>query len=191
MAEKLGFEQAGGNGDTVDLDESAFAARAEVVNGARNDFLARAGFAQNQNRGAGGRGEFHLSKRAAQRGALADDFVEAEFGADFFLEIKFFDGEFVLQRIDFLEGEGIFERDGHLRGDLLEQLDIGSGKSFLVAAGEIDGAEGAAVGDERHATNHLHALFAKEANDFRVKAIDFGTASNEDLAASNGQARGR
>ena len=128
VAEKLGFEQAGGNGGAVDPDESAFAARAEIVNGAGDDFLAGAGFAEDQDGGGGGSGELDLGESAAKDGAFADNFVEAEFGADFFLEIKLFDGELVLERIDLLEGEGIFEGDGDLRGDLLEQLDIGSGE---------------------------------------------------------------
>ena len=79
-------------------------------------------------------------------GAFADNFVEAEFRANFFLEIEFFDGEFVFERVDFLEGQGIFEGNSHLRGDLAKQLDIGSGKILQIAAGKIDGAERAAMG---------------------------------------------
>ena len=61
-------------------------------------------------------------------------------------------------------------------------------KVLRIAAGEIDGAEGAAVSGQRNATDNLHTLLAEIADDFWVKAIDFRAARNEDLAASNGLA---
>ena len=130
VAEEFGFEQARGNGGAVDLDESAFAAGTEVVNRARDDFLAGAGFAEDQDSGARGRGEFHLGERSAQDGAFANDFVEVEFSADFFLEIKLFDGELVFERVNFLERQSIFERDGDLRGDLAEAIRRRAWKKF-------------------------------------------------------------
>ena len=98
------------------------------------------------------------AERSTQDGAFADDFVEAEFGADFFLEIKFFDGELVFERVDFLESEGIFDGDGDLRSDLAKQFDVGRGKILQITAGEIDGAKGAAVGGQRDATDNLNTL---------------------------------
>ena len=146
VAEELGFEQACGNGGAVDFDERSFAAGTEIVNGARDDFFAGAGFAQDQNSGARGRGKFDLGERPAQDGAFANDFVKAEFSADFFLEIKFFDGELVFQRVNFLERKSIFDGDRDLRSDLAKQFDVGRGKILQIAAGEIDGAEGCCHG---------------------------------------------
>ena len=40
VAEEFAFDQAGGNGGAVDLDEGSFAARAEPVDGAGEQFLA-------------------------------------------------------------------------------------------------------------------------------------------------------
>ncbi len=54
VAEQLGFEQAGGDCGAIDFDEGAIAARAEIMDGARDEFLARAGFAANQHGGIGG-----------------------------------------------------------------------------------------------------------------------------------------
>ncbi len=51
VTEQLGLEQVGGNRAAVDRDERAVAARAELMNGARGDFLAGAGFAEQQNGG--------------------------------------------------------------------------------------------------------------------------------------------
>ena len=51
VAEQLALEQVGGNRAAVDGDEGPLAARAEIVDGARGDFLAGAGFAEHQNGG--------------------------------------------------------------------------------------------------------------------------------------------
>ena len=60
MPEHLAFQQAGGDGGAIQVDEGALAPRAEVVDGARHQFLAGAGFAENQDRGIGGRNRLHL-----------------------------------------------------------------------------------------------------------------------------------
>ena len=115
------------------------------MDGARDDFFAGAGFAENQNGAAGGRDEFDLGQRAANRGAVAYDFFEIEGAANFFFEIELFFGELVFQRIDFFEGERVFDGDGDLRGDLLDELDVRGGENVDAAAGEIERAEGAAA----------------------------------------------
>ena len=48
VAEQFALEQLGGYGTAVDRHEWACSARRSLVDGARNDFLAGAGFAQNQ-----------------------------------------------------------------------------------------------------------------------------------------------
>jgi len=64
-----------------DFNEGAIAARAEIVDGACEEFLARAGFAKEKDRRARGRGELHLGQGALQRRAFADNFLEIEFTA--------------------------------------------------------------------------------------------------------------
>ena len=54
VAEELGFEQRFGNGAAVERDEAMHAARAVVVNRARDDFLAGAGLAGDEDRAGGG-----------------------------------------------------------------------------------------------------------------------------------------
>ena len=56
MAEKFAFEKAAGDGGTVQLDESAIAARAEAMDGAGDELLASAGFAEDQD-GSVGQGD--------------------------------------------------------------------------------------------------------------------------------------
>jgi len=46
VAEKLGFEKAAGNGGAIHFDESAIAARAEIVDSTGKEFLAGAGFTE-------------------------------------------------------------------------------------------------------------------------------------------------
>ena len=115
MAEKFRFEKATGDGGAIDFDESAITARTEVVDGAREKLLAGAGFAEEKDGRARGSGKLHLGKSALEHGALANNFLEIKLAANFFLEVEFFDGQLVLERVDFLERQGVFHRDGDLR----------------------------------------------------------------------------
>ena len=90
VAEHFAFEQARRDGRAVQLDERRLAAAAELMHGARDQFLASSGLALYQDRGIGGRGGLHLFQHVPQRGAAPDDFVEAVLAADFLFEINFF-----------------------------------------------------------------------------------------------------
>ena len=81
-----------GNRRAIDFHKGALATRAEIVNGARDDFLAGASLAQKQHGGAGGRNEFDLCQNAPDGRAFADDFLEIESAANLFFEIEFFFG---------------------------------------------------------------------------------------------------
>ena len=50
VAEKFTFEQAAGDGGAVELDERAVLAAAAIVNGARDEFFAGAGLAEQKHR---------------------------------------------------------------------------------------------------------------------------------------------
>ena len=191
VAEEFGFEQAGGNGGAIHFDEGALFARAEIVDGARDDFFAGAGFAEDENGAAGGRDEFDLGHDAANRGAVADDFFEIVGAANFFFEVELFFGEFCFQGVDVFEGDGVFDGDGDLRGDLLDELDVGGREAVGAAAGEIERAEGAAAICERDAADDLHAFGAEEADDFAGVLIHFGAARDERAIFDDGAAGGR
>src|SRR5262249_6254731 len=105
VAEKFGFEEARRNRGAIDFHESAFAARAEVVDGASDELLAGACFSENQDCGTGGSDELDLSERALEGGTFADDFLEIEFSADFFFEVELFLRKCVFESVDFLEGQ--------------------------------------------------------------------------------------
>jgi hypothetical protein len=191
VAKEFGFEQSSGNRSAIDFDEGAVAAGAEIVDGAGEELLTGAGFAQKKNRGCGGSGELDLREGAFEGGAFADNFLKIEFATDFLFEVELFFGELVFQRVDFLEGQGVFDGDGDLRGDLQEEFNVFRSKGIEASAGEIEGAEGAALGDQGDATDVLQTVLAERANDFAGVAIEFSAAGQERLAGGDGASGGR
>src|SRR5689334_19157010 len=124
MAEHLAFQQAGRNRRTVQLDESARAALAEVVNGAREQLFAGAGFAVNQHRRIGGSYGLYLLQNGPQGAALADDLLKPAVGADFVLEIDLLFFQAGVQFLDAVVGEGVLNGDCHLTGGLGKELQV-------------------------------------------------------------------
>jgi len=61
---------------TVEFDEGSVPAGAQLVKGARDEFLARAGFAANEHCGTGGGNGLDILEHQTERGALTDDLVE-------------------------------------------------------------------------------------------------------------------
>ncbi len=115
MAEQLALQEPRGDGRTVELDEGPLAARAQVVKGTGDKLLARARFAANEHRGAGGGDGLDLLQDLAQGGAPPDDILEVVLGADLFLQVSLRLGELVLQRLDLLKGHGVIGPFDHSR----------------------------------------------------------------------------
>jgi len=83
VAEELRFQQGVGQGPAVDRDKGAFAARAEGVDGPRQQLLARAGLAKDENgAGTGGDGGQHFEE-ALHQGAVADQVTGAKTAIQF------------------------------------------------------------------------------------------------------------
>src|SRR5439155_22799747 len=76
MAEELAFIKLLRNRGAVDADQRPLAALAALVDFAGHEFLARAGLAENQHAGVGGRDEFNLPRNGVQSGALPDEAAE-------------------------------------------------------------------------------------------------------------------
>ena len=117
------------------------------MNGARDKLFAGAGFAEDQHGGVAGGSELHLRQSAFDGRTLADDFLEIEFAANFFLEIKFFDGEFVFERVDFLKSECVFNGNGNLGRDAVKKIGVAVGKSVEAPAGKIESTERAPLAE--------------------------------------------
>ena len=104
VAEQLALQQARGDGRTVQLDEGTALPRAQLVQGAGDEFLARARLATNEHGGAGGGDGFDLLEEPAKGNAVPDDLPEVVVGADLLLQVGLFLGELVLERLDLAEG---------------------------------------------------------------------------------------
>ncbi len=73
MSEKLAFEKTCGHGRAVHLDEIPAAARAELVNRSRDDFLACPGLAGDQDGGIRGCYGLNLREDCAQTAVASHD----------------------------------------------------------------------------------------------------------------------
>ena len=71
----------------LSLTKVRLAARAQVVKGAGDELLARAGLAADEDGGAGGGDRLDLLEDPAQGGALPDDLAEVVLGADLLLQV--------------------------------------------------------------------------------------------------------
>src|SRR5207249_7156162 len=103
VAEQLALQQSRGDGCAVQLDEGTALPRAQLVQGAGDEFLARARFATNEHGGAGGGDGFDLLEDPTQGGAVADDLPEVVPGTDLLLQIGILLGELVLERLNLPE----------------------------------------------------------------------------------------
>jgi hypothetical protein len=103
----------------VEFDERATLARAQVMDGAGDQFFARAGLAADQDRGLGGRDRLDVLQNRAQCGALAHDVAEVVLRPHFLLEVRLLLRQLVLQRLDLLKSQRVLDGHRHLVGDLL------------------------------------------------------------------------
>src|SRR5262249_42780376 len=76
VAEQLAFEQIERNRGAVHFHERASAARAERVDGPRDELFARAGLSLNQYGRMGGRNALDLLERRLERRTGSDDLLE-------------------------------------------------------------------------------------------------------------------
>src|SRR5437667_1954650 len=113
VPEELALEEAGRNRGAVELHERAVAAVASVVDGPREQLLARARFAEKQDRRIGRCDDLHLLERPAQCGTVADDVLERLLVPNLALEVQALFGELVLEAPDLTERHGVLDRDGH------------------------------------------------------------------------------
>ena len=75
MSKELALDQLRRDGGAVDFDERSVAARAGRVDGPGQQFLADAGFAEEEHRGVGRTNLAHIVHDGCQGFAVAQDFV--------------------------------------------------------------------------------------------------------------------
>src|SRR5262249_38911772 len=82
VPEEFAFQEVRREGGAVDRDKGARAPRAEAVQGARQEFFARAGLALEEHGGISRRHAFELREHRRQRGAVPEDPLKAVLGVD-------------------------------------------------------------------------------------------------------------
>src|SRR6185437_12006623 len=78
VPEQLTLDQFAGNGRAVERDERLIAAAAALMEGARDQFLSRSGFAEDADARFAGRDAVHLRHDAAHGLARVHDFMLAD-----------------------------------------------------------------------------------------------------------------
>ena len=118
MPKQFALQQSRRNSRAVELDKGALIARAQAVNGARQQFFARARLALDQHRCVSRRHSLNLLKHLAQACAFANNVLKTVLKVDFFLQILLLLAQPVAQIGNLAEDDGIAHRHGHLVRDL-------------------------------------------------------------------------
>ncbi len=114
VSEQLAFQQTGRNRRTVEFDEGFRAAWAQVMNCARDQFLACARFSVDEHRRVCWRDGFHVLQNFAQRRTVSDDLCEIHFRADFIFQIELFLGELLFEFRNLAVRQRVFDCDRYL-----------------------------------------------------------------------------
>src|ERR1700758_1063359 len=85
MSKQLTLQEIEGDGSAVKFDEGASTARAQIVNGMRNQFLSGSGFSQNPHSGVGRCYLSHFQQCRLQSRAVADDLFKLALEAILFI----------------------------------------------------------------------------------------------------------
>ena len=125
MSEQLALDQPCRDRAAVDFHERMLVTRAAAVDGARHQFLAGAGFAEDQDRRVGRRDAIDRAQRRQESGAVADNLLEIVFVGNLFSQIDVLAFELRLQPADFFVLAHVFDRERQLVRDFPQQLRLG------------------------------------------------------------------
>src|SRR5215467_7027151 len=157
VTEKFAFQETGRDGSTIQLHERSRAAGAEVMNSARNQFLACAGLSIDQHCGLSRSNSLDLMEDVAKDFAAAYDLFETLLGSDFVFEIQLLLRELVLQIGDLAISNRIFHRDCDLAGGLCKEGDILRREGILPSS-EAHNAQNAVAVNKRQETAGFETL---------------------------------
>src|SRR5213080_4804763 len=160
VTEELTLEEPRRNGRAIDLDEGSLAAAASVVNGARDQFLPRAGLAEDEHGRVGRRDGLHVPNGVSERTALADDFPERVLGADLALEVEALLGELFRELSDLPERERVGDRHRDLAGHRLNHRNRLPREGIGLVVSDGQRAEPAVADDERDGADGPYARLA-------------------------------
>src|SRR5258708_25579190 len=149
MAEKLAFQQACGNRGAIQLHESIRFARAEIVHGASNQFLAGARLSIDQHSGVGRRDRLNFSQNKLQSMAGPDDVIEMKLAADFGFQIDVLSHKPVFELRYLSVSERVVDSESDLIGNLTEKGKILFSERTLSRAAKSQYSHGALTAQER------------------------------------------
>ena len=175
VAEQFAFDQPGGNGSAIDLDERAVFTTAEAMDGARKQFLAGSRFTLDEDRCIRGSHGFNLLENLAQTAALADDVFEAVLEIDLLLQILLLLAKAVAEFGDLAEHHGIADGHGHLVADLDQHVGLALRVSALDPAGDRQRADELAAMHKWYPAARLHPEARQMPNTLFRKAAIFDT----------------
>src|SRR4030095_16920315 len=179
VPEQFALEEPGRNSGTVHFHECPLAARAQIVDGAGNQFLAGAGLTENENRRIRRRHRLYLFQDFFQGRTFTDDLFEVVFGANLILQVKFLLAEFIRVVHNLPIGERILYGDRYLIGDVMKQSRIFVRESLLLQTRHHQRAEGPAVRNERQETPGLNPFRADARG--KVKLLNIPEGHEERL----------
>ena len=163
MAEQFGIDELGGDGAAIDAEEWPTIAARLLVNCAGDNFLARAGFAQDQYRNVGSGDQIDPIHHRLEARFDADDgvghFVAAELGE----QRAIFGFDFFAQRDKLAEAAIVFQRDREGFEQHLEEFFVFVCEDVLRMRQEQKGAGRTIGGGKRAGEDVAVGVLGKEA----------------------------
>ena len=153
-------------------------ARAEVVQGARDEFFARARLTEDKYGGIGGSDGLDLFQDPAQGSALPNDLREVLIGAGLLLQVDLLLVQFVLEGLDLAHGQGVLHCHSHLVGDLLQEVHV----RLVVGAGLFAREhQHAQATPRRREGQFAEAVHPQRLRSFRNRGQRFSSATFETI----------
>src|SRR4029077_18863458 len=158
MSKQLALKQSGWNRSTVEFYECPLLAPAAFVDGARNQLLPRAGFAEKKYGRVTGSHGFDQIQDMAQSRTLPHNSFEIHLAADFVFQIQLFLRQLVFEISDLAVRQRVLHTDRHLLCHLGEELRLLRVESIFFPARQGEHAKQTASADESHVAQRINAL---------------------------------
>src|ERR1700760_849216 len=108
---------------------------AQFVDGTRDQLLAAAGLAINENGGISRCHRLDLAQDPPENRAVADDLLKIQLAADLVLKVEIFLSEFIGELRNSAVRQRVVDGNGHLPGDLQQKLNIMLGEGVFAKPG--------------------------------------------------------
>src|SRR5207245_4558462 len=131
----------------------------------------------------------HLMQYVAQSGAVSHNVLKVQLTTNFIFQIQLLLGKLIFEGSDLPIGERVLDCDGHLIGDLGEEIALVWGKGLLLESGEQQHAKDAIAAQEWEKTARLQPLNRADLINRGMEPVR--TTESEGLARLKDLPRGR